>query len=362
MTGVIEVLSPGLQATIQDCGRFGFQEIGVPRCGTLVPHWMEVANFMLGNPTGSAGIEFRILGPSLRIAEGPVKIVVCAEVTSTATIHSATAKETKKISAWQSFSLDSGDEIKVSALKNSAVGFMALSGGIDSDLVLGSRSTYVRSKIGGTYLRPGDHLRLGADSARLAREPDKIQPAPLQQDTRTPIRVVLGPQADFFPGDEIEKFLSGEYTISTASDRMGARLEGNTIQHLRDRPAEIASDGVTPGAVQVPGNGQPIVLLNDGQTVGGYPKIATVISTDLHRIANALPGTTIRFRRVEAKEACLIARDFRDRLEIQKQSVVPYSPQGVVDLKSLYERNLISGVVDIFSPDLNTDQAEKDQR
>jgi len=131
---------------------------------------------------------------------------------------------------------------------------------------------------------------------------------------------------------------------------MGARLEGKALSHKTEFGSDLISEGVVPGSIQVPGNRQPIILLNDGQTVGGYPKIATVVSADLHRVANALPGTQLHFEAVTAEEACLLARSSKEKTQRIIKSIMTASADGFVNLKALYETNLISGVVDMTEP------------
>lgn len=353
MTGYLEIQSSGFQSTIQDKGRWGFQEFGVPICGSAVPHWMELGNSLVGNNADAAGIEFRVLGPTIKAVDAPVKLAICGDVTAEVISKSESGTHSRKISGWRSFTLNPDDELKVGNLENSVAGFLAISGGVLVEPVMGSVSTYVRSEIGGLsghILKAGDKVPISQEGIKLSEAADRVQPSPPTSQTE-PIRVVLGPQDEYFAPETIEMFFSQKFTVSKASDRMGARLEGPVLTHKEDKGSEIISDGVVPGAIQVPGNGQPIVLLNDGQTVGGYPKIATVISTDLHRIANALPGTVLMFQGVSAKEACLIARNAQDVLERMKKSIVAASANGFVNIKALYETNLIGGVVDMAKPD-----------
>ncbi|GGF74844.1 allophanate hydrolase [Terasakiella brassicae] len=353
MKGALEIISPGFQSFIQDKGRTGFQEFGIPICGSVTSHWMELGNCLVGNDADDAGIEFRVVGPTLKAVDKPVKLAVCANVKIEIISGGQAQAHTHKVSGWRSFTLNPDEEAKIGVLEQTVSGFIAISGGVDVKPVMGSKSTYVRSELGGLdggFLKPGDRVKLGADSVKLADEADKLLPSP-PVGTVERVRVVLGPQEDFFEETTINQFLKNYYTISKQSDRMGARLEGGSLRHKKDKGSQIISDGVVPGAIQVPGNGQPIVLLNDGQTVGGYPKIATVISTDLHLIANSLPGTEFCFEAVSAHEACVIARQAREELERMKRSIVAASANGFINLKALYESNLIGGVVDMGCPD-----------
>ncbi len=352
MAGYLEIISPGFQSTIQDRGRWGFQELGVPISGTVVPHWMELGNNLVGNGPEVAGIEFRAFGPTLRAVDAPVKLAICGDAPVEVVSKSNAGTQVRRLAGWRSFTLNPDEELKVGSLENSISGFVAISGGIDIAPVMASFSTYVRSEFGGLKGRTldcGDLIPLNETAAKLACDADKVHPSPPAQDGHT-VRVVLGPQDDYFDEKAHHDFFTHDFGISKASDRMGARLDGPTIQHKQKLGSEIISDGVAPGAIQVPGNGHPIVLLNDGQTVGGYPKIATVISCDLHKIANALPGTLIRFEAVDVHEACLITRREQDMIERMKKDVVAASANGFVNLKALYETNLIGGVVDMKAP------------
>lgn len=353
MTGYIEIQSAGFQTTVQDKGRWGYQEFGVPICGTVAPHWMELGNNLIGNKADAPGLEFRIVGPTLKAHDAPIKIAICGDVTSEVVTRHEGGTHSRTVSGWRSFTLNPDEELKIGTLEDSVAGFVAISGGVNVPKVMGSAATYVRSQIGGLngqLLQAGDQIALAKESAKLACEADKVQSS-LPNENNSSIRVVLGPQDDYFDQTAIDLFLTSEYCISKASDRMGARLEGDALTHKADKGSEIISDGVAPGTIQVPGNGQPIVLLNDGQTVGGYPKIATVISSDLHRIANALPGSVLRFEAVTAREACLIAREEEEALSRLKKAVVAASANGFLNLKALYETNIIGGVVDMSRPD-----------
>ncbi|WP_419796487.1 MAG: biotin-dependent carboxyltransferase family protein [Terasakiella sp.] len=353
MKGALEIISPGFQSFIQDKGRTGFQEFGVPICGSVAPHWMELGNHLIGNVADDAGIEFRVLGPTLKAVNEPVKLAVCGNVEIEIISRGEAEIHTHKVTGWRSFTLNPDEEAKIGTLEQTVSGFIALSGGVEVKPVMGSKSTYVRSELGGlngNFLKSGDCVKLGGSSVKLANEADKLLPSP-PAGIVDRVRVVLGPQEDFFEEEVVAQFLENFYTISKQSDRMGARLEGDLLHHKKEKGSQIISDGVTPGAIQVPGNGQPIVLLNDGQTVGGYPKIATVISADLHLIANSLPGTQLRFESVSAHAACIIARQAREELEHMKRSIVAASANGFINLKALYESNLIGGVVDMGRPD-----------
>ena len=186
--------------------------------------------------------------------------------------------------------------------------------------------------------------------------PLKAGMVPTEQILRRPrapergaMRVVLGPQADHFDAAALASFFGSEYQVSTEVDRMGVRLQGPALLH-NDRGGEIVSDATVPGSIQVPGNGLPIVLLADGQTAGGYPKIATVISADLPRLAVAAVGTPLRFESVTVAQAEVLAREHEAGLRRLLSAIEPLALDGDVDLHAMYNANLVSGMIDAFDP------------
>jgi biotin-dependent carboxylase-like uncharacterized protein len=215
---------------------------------------------------------------------------------------------------WESLAVQAGDVLRLGPVRRGVRTYVAVAGGIQTPLVLESRATYPRGRLGGLEgraLRKGDRLPLGravASSPRRVR-PDRIPAYPGEAE----VAVILGPQEDRFTRAGIDAFLTGPYEILPQSDRMGARLKGPFIEHTRGH--DIISDGVPMGGVQVIGEGQPIVLLADRQSAGGYTKIATVCSFDLGRIGQVKPGGRLRFRRVTVAEAHAMLRDSRRTLD-----------------------------------------------
>jgi biotin-dependent carboxylase-like uncharacterized protein len=296
---VIRVLDPGPQTTVQDGGRRGQLRYGIPPSGPVDARSFTLANRLVGNADGAAGLEFTLVGPRLR-AEAPCAIAVTG-AEAPVTINDAPAD------AWTTLALAAGDVLKIGPARAGVRGYVAFAGGIDVPPVLGSRATYLRGRLGGLdgrALRRDDVLRpAGGGTARRRAVPPRAIPdwrgEPL-------LRVVLGPQADRFTEEGVATFLGGSYEVLPQSDRMGARLSGPRIAHARGH--DIISDGIALGAVQVPGDGQPIVLLVDRQTTGGYTKIATVCSFDIPRVGQAKPGQRIRFSRVDVAEAQRLSR------------------------------------------------------
>jgi biotin-dependent carboxylase-like uncharacterized protein len=206
-----------------------------------------------------------------------------------------------ELPSYRSHTLKRGDWLEIGPTAAGVWGYLAVSGGVAVDLRLDSRSTHLRSAIGGFFgrkLQEGDIVPLHSHQAPNAREREVIPP-PVEDNPS--VRVVLGPQSDFFSPETCERFLSSAYQVTHRSDRMGAWLEGPPLQHARG--FNVISDGIVPGCIQVPGSGQPLVLLMDCQTIGGYPKLATIISADLPRFAQTRPGRTIAFRAIPIADA-----------------------------------------------------------
>lgn len=341
----LRVASPGMMTTVQDLGRPGVRKYGVPRSGAVDQALLRLANGLVGNDDDAAGLEIRLAGPTLVVEAESVRVACTGGATITVTRQG----EAHPVEPWRSVTLQSGDLIAVRGVTGGTVAYLAVAGGIAVPVALGSRSTYVRAALGGLNgraLQAGDVLPLARD--HVGDDGDLVLPTPPLADA-SPVRVVLGPQEDHFTADAIAALTAATFEVGTEVDRMGMRLRGVTLEHRSREAAEIISDAVVPGAMQVPPNGQPIILLADGQTVGGYPKIATVVSADLGRIASLAPGSTLRFQVVSVAEAEEIARDAERRLRASIASMERFIDG--LDLKALYEGNLVGGVVDMTRPD-----------
>ncbi|MDR3220564.1 MAG: biotin-dependent carboxyltransferase family protein [Candidatus Accumulibacter sp.] len=294
MNGLIEVSDPGLGNSLQDLGRFGYRHMGIAVSGCVDPLLARCANALAGNPAECACIEVRGAGPVLTARQGRVRAALAGNVSAT---WVRSGGDERDVPPWQSVSLDPGDELRVGFVSGGAA-YVAISGGFATPLQLGSRSVYRRAEI-------GDPITLGMRISCAAlphRGGYEYSADPWRHDDG-PVRVMLGPQDDHFKPEAVADLLGGEYKVTGQSDRMGMRLEGPALAHLTSASADIVSDGTVPGAIQVPGNGQPIILLADCQTAGGYPKIATVISADLPRLAQEKPGQAIRFQAVDVRQA-----------------------------------------------------------
>ncbi len=297
---LVRVVRPGPLTTVQDAGRFGYQHLGVPAAGAMDPLAYRVAVALAGGPAGAAALEITLGGfEALFLAETAAAL---------AGADLGFELDGRPVGPGEAFRARPGARIRATGRRWGCRAYLAVWGGFAVPPVLGSRSTYLPARLGGVggrALRAGDELPgtggvpPGWEEGR--RVPPGLVPAPPGPGEPVVLRAVPGPQDDAFTRAGRETFFSALFTVSPQADRMGYRLDGPRIEH--SGPADIISDGVAWGAVQVPAHGRPIVLLGDRQTVGGYPKIATVIRADLPRIAQAIPGDPVRFAEVDLWEA-----------------------------------------------------------
>lgn len=290
------VVNPGLLTTLQDRGRTGYEDSGVPPSGALDEMSFALANALVGNPAGTGALEFTLLGGTFEVGAGGCVIAVTGDV--------EVFIDDQAVAGYQCHVLRSGAVLKIGRVLSGARGYLAVAGGFAALPVLGSVSTLTRAALGGFGGRPlavGDELPLAAPSQYLplaARAPAQRF---LPQREQRPLRVVLGPQQDYFSEVEIGRFLSETFEVSLQSDRMGYRMTGPAIRHLKG--FNIVSDAINTGSVQIPGSGHPIIAMHDRQTTGGYPKIATIIRADLARLGQLKPGDRVGFEEVPVEQA-----------------------------------------------------------
>jgi allophanate hydrolase len=339
MSGILRVKSPGLHTTVQDLGRDGFADVGVPPSGALDAVALRLANALVGNAPNAAALEILVSGPTLEVTAESAHV---AFVGGTAGMSVEDAHH-RSLAVGRSVHLKKGDVVKLGMLARTSCGYLAVEGGIRVPRVLGSASTYTRGTLGGFEGRPlgaGDILH-GKSSASDHAELELA--TPLDADVDAPIRVVPGPQNDHFTDAAIEAFFAGTYTVSPQADRMGFRLEGPVLEHAHGY--NIVSDGIVSGSIQVPGSGQPIVLMRDYQTIGGYPKIATVISPDISRLGRRSPGAKVRFAKVSREEAETIYREEEAAIAARIAALREARNEAGLNLEALYDENLIGGIV-----------------
>jgi allophanate hydrolase len=317
----------------------------VPVSGPLDRVGFELANALVGNEADAPALEILIQGPAFEVAAEAVRIAL---VGGNGGVE-VSGDEKRVVPAGRSIRLERGATFRVTPLGDVICAYLAVEGGIAVPPCLGSASTYARGGFGGAGGRPlaaGDVLAGGVATAEERQEVGWA--APPEPGLDQPIRVVLGPQQDYFSDDAVATFLSTPYRISQQADRMGFRLEGPQLAHARG--SDIVSDPSVTGSIQVPGSGQPIVLMADAQTTGGYPKIATVISADVPVLGRRKPGQEVRFAAVTQREAERLRRDQETFLRDCVSGFRPLAPERVLNLVALYEQNLIGGMVDALTP------------
>lgn len=291
MTPVFEVLQPGVLTTIQDLGRSGWQRHGLGTAGAMDRFSLQVANLLVGNPRGEAALEIGLGGLRLRCLKDWVVAIAGADLGA-------------GLPLWKSLRVRAGEELFFKSALRGAWAYLALAGGVEARSVLGSKSTCLRAKLGGFGGRAavkGDLLPAGSPGP-MAREGRAIVPSEIP-DYAEPVvvSVILGPQDDLFQEASLQTFLNASFDVTPQSNRMGYRLAGPALRHRGE--ADVLSDAVATGSIQVPADGQPIVLMADRQTTGGYAKIATVASADLPAMAQLRPGAKVSFRSVTVDEA-----------------------------------------------------------
>jgi antagonist of KipI len=304
------VVKGGWLTTVQDLGRYGYQQYGVPIAGAMDRFSAIVANRLVGNSDYAAALELTLKGPELQFEENSVIAITGADLSPTINGSS--------VPLWESVAIQRGSRLSFGTKRAGSRAYLAIAGGIDVPLVLGSRSTHCASETGGFQgrpLKPGDILCGGnpwklVDRLIGTRLPDRLLP---RYERSMTLRIIPGPQQDFFVKQSLAVLTEATYTVSPQSDRMGYRLSGPNIIHKGSMP--FISDGTAMGALQVPSDGQPICLMADRQTTGGYPKIAVVISTDLPLAAQLAPGDSITFALCTVAEAQTALRKQRAQLD-----------------------------------------------
>ena len=291
-----EVLRAGINTTYQDRGRFYMQHFGIAPGGCMDLKAFLIANALVGNSSKDGVLEFAYQGPLLKLVKGKTKIVITGNV-----LFKIIKKNNEIVNGDcnKSYNLNEGDQVDILATKKSAYGYLAVEGGFDLKPFCNSVSILTRARIGpnnGQKIKIKDKIIIKRSSAN-----DKNFKAKFLSKDKNIIRVLKGSQFNYFSKESQKNFFSKEYTITKLTDRMGMRLEGKVIKNIVS--TNIRSEGITKGAIQVPADGQPIVLLSDHPTIGGYPKIANIISADYHLLAQKTPGEKIFFQNVELQEA-----------------------------------------------------------
>jgi biotin-dependent carboxylase-like uncharacterized protein len=336
VTAALQILEPGLAAALQDCGRLGYQRFGVPVSGALDTVSLAIANILAGNAPCTAAIEIFGAGLVLEVDADSVTFALAGTATPLI-LQDRNARV--RIPPMQSAVARRGDIVRVPPPKGGAAVYLAAGGGFDVPFALGSQSTYRRAALGGFRGRPlvqGDRLPLCLPSSNRA-------PVSLGVEIRAPetLRVMRGPNAGYFTPAAFETLLSSAYTIAPASDRMGLRLTGPVLE--RAIAGELPTQGTIAGNLQVPSDGQPILLLADRQTTGGYPCVATVIGADIAAAGRLAAGMSVRFEEVTREEAVRLLKAQRDWLASLPALVKPVL-SDTLSAERLLSNNLIGGV------------------
>jgi antagonist of KipI len=320
-TKTLEILAPGPLTTIQDCGRFGFGRFGVPQSGAVDAFSLRMGNLLVGNRENEAALEITVMGPKIMALADAAIAVTGADLRP--------AIDGQPIQMWQSHVLRKGEVLSFKGRRSGCRGYLAVGGGISVPVIMGSRSTNLAARFGGLDGRPlkkGDILSSESPAAHLKSEATALDRALIPSyTTEQRLRVIPGPQDHHFPDPAKELFFSSRFNVTPQSDRAGIRLAGPRIEASQGLDASILSEGVVPGAVQVPGDAQPIILL--GETVtGGYRKIATVISTDLRLSGQLTPGDTVQFVEVSMDTADRLIREMEGVIRRYRDKAVPHHP------------------------------------
>lgn len=311
-----EVLEPGILTTVQDLGRYGFGQFGVPPSGVLDPFSPRIGNLLVGNRGDEACLEVTLMGLKVKALRETAFAITGGDLSPTL--------NGEPMDMWRTHLLVEGDVINFKGVRKGCRSYLAMSGGFVVREIMGSKSTYLSGGFGGLEgraLRRGDVLYaadvpIPLDKAGLRFPSDDIPP--LEREAN--LRVIRGPQDHHFTENGFESFCSSFYHVTPKCDRMGIRLEGPKIERRADVEESIISEGLIPGAIQVPGDGKPMILLTELVT-GGYTKIATVISIDLAKVAQLKPGDRVRFEPVSIKEAHCMLRQQEDRLKGFKEFI-----------------------------------------
>lgn len=337
---MITLLTAGFFTTIQDEGRWGYQAFGMPVAGAMDRYAYRVANLLAGNKPGAAVIEMSMLGASFKCDANQMVAIAGADMQATLNGN--------PVSNWSSFIMPKGSELKLGCAVSGCRAYLAVRGGIDIPGVLGSRSTYTRAKVGGLQgraLRQGDVLDIGQDlDGEAGPRVLEAQYIP-QYEPEITLRVLLGPQDDMFTAEAIATLFDSEYVITDEADRMGYRLQGPKITHI-DK-ADIISDALPFGAIQIPAHGMPIIMMADRQTTGGYAKIGTVIGPDLSKLAQAKPGDRVRFEKTGDAEAVETLRAERQSYLLIMKSFQEKAPVLIETTKRLFKITVDSNIYNV---------------
>lgn len=305
----IEILQSGLYTSVQDFGRVGYQDVGFSVCGAMDKKSLAIGNLLVDNQEDEAGLEITLIGPKIKFTKENFIAITGGDLSPK--INGKTAEMYKAIF------VKKDDVLSFENAKTGARAYIAFCGGLKIDKVMGSKSTNVKCSLGGykgRILKEGDFIKFSSPKNYLPNYLSRKLDFKLEEENEVVLRVILGPQDEAFTKKGIDTFLNEKYEVTKEFDRMGCRLDGPTIEHKTS--ADIISDGIVLGSIQVPSHGKPIIMLSDRQTTGGYTKIATVISVDIEKLAQRKIGDKIRFEEISLEKA---QRIYRNEIEKKKE-------------------------------------------
>lgn len=309
----IRIISPGVLTTIQDYGRTGYGEIGISPSGAVDARAMEAANILVGNEMGGAVLECTLFGPTILFTRNNVIAITGADMKPKV--------EDREIPMNAAVSVNAGENLVLGLAAKGCRSYIAFAGGLEVEECFGSKSTNLKCAFGGFKGRPlrtDDEIIFTKPADSLLVIEKRIYQQPDIDGMPRTVRVVLGPQEDYFTREGISTFLTDSYKLTNDSNRMACKLTGPIINSIQT--TDIISDGISLGSIQVSSNGQPMVMLSDRQTTGGYAKIGTVISSDIPLIAQCKPGDEIRFQSVTLSEAHKVyKKQYKQMKKFQKK-------------------------------------------
>lgn len=326
----LNITKGGMLTTVQDLGRWGHQSEGVPVAGAMDLEALRLGNAILGNDENAAALEVTIIGPEIEVCGAGLALFAGADL--------GFSLNGAAVGSWKAVEVKDGDILSFSGPKLGCRGYLCFPGGVDVPVVMGSRSTYTRAGIGGhkgRALKSGDKLRTGEGPAAWRRLIGFVLPVELRPDysPEKALKIVTGLQEDAFTKEGLETLFSSEYTVSAESDRMGTRFEGPKVSH-GEKGADIVSDGIPLGAVQIPGHGTPIAMLADRQTTGGYTKAGVLSPSSIQSLVQRMPGAKARFARCSMQDAIAELLETRERIQQIKRLRASYI--SAPEIKPLY--------------------------
>lgn len=311
----IRILTPGMLTTVQDLGRTGYQRTGVSPSGAMDRKALKLANILVGNHPGEAGLEMTMAGASMEFTEPEVIAVTGGNFEPTL--------NGTPVPMYAAVPVQTGDTLALGAAKSGCRAYVAFAGGLDVPVVMGSKSTNLKCGIGGLNgrrLKTDDEIPFFAPCPSLPHMERRALPYREPSESEVTVHVILGPQDDYFTAAGLHTFLSQAWTVTNRTDRMGCTLEGEPVEYRSK--VDIISDGIPFGAVQIPSGGKPIVMLSDRQTTGGYAKIAAVISSDLPAFVQRRPGDKVRFAKISMWDAQRISQLEENEIQQLRSSLL----------------------------------------